>query len=116
MLGYVSLSIGLCTIAVTLVFGLTWVNLYNEIRVISSLQEEFRTAGRRLIGNIGLFAIPISLYLLNGSNKSMNNSEPFAFAWSACYVVNLLMLAASLTTLVRDAKREKKTGLYRFRR
>jgi hypothetical protein len=116
MLGYVSLAIAICTIAVTFVFGLTCVYLYNDIRLSSSLQEEFRTAGRRLIGNIGLFAIPIALYLLNRPNKSMNNSEPFAFAWGACYVVNLLMLAASLTTLVRDANRERKTGLYRFRR
>ena len=116
MLGYVSLSIGLCTIAAIVVFGLTWVNFYNEIRVISSLQEEFGTAGRRLIGNIGLFAIPIAVYLVNGPTKTMNNSEPFAFAWGACYLVNLLMLATSLATLIRDGNREKKTGGYRFRR
>ena len=116
MLGYVSLAIGLCNIAVTLVFVITWLYLHDEIRNSSSLQEEFWTAGRRLIGNIGLFAIPIALYLLNGSNKSMNNSEPLALAWGACYVVNFLMLAASLIILVRDANHEKKTGLYRFRR
>jgi cytochrome bd-type quinol oxidase subunit 2 len=112
MLGYVSLAIALCTIAVTLVFGLTCVYLYNDVRLRSSLQEEFRTAGRRLIGNIGLFAIPIVLYLLNRSNKSMNNSESFAFAWGACYLVNLLMLVTSLATLIRDANRDKKTGVY----
>ena len=49
MLGYVSLVIGLCTIAVTLVFVITWLNLYDEIRNSSSLQEEFHSTVRRMI-------------------------------------------------------------------
>ena len=116
MLAFISMGIAFCGITVCLVFGLTWIYLYDGIRHSSLLQEEFRTAGRRLIGNIGLFAIPIAVYLLNGPNKSVNNAEPFAFAWGACYVLNLLMLAAGLITLIRDANRERKTGLYRFRR
>jgi hypothetical protein len=115
MLAYVSIVIALCTITVCLVFVLTWACLGHEIRYSSLLQEEFQTTVRRLIGNIGLFAIPVAVYLLDGK-QSANNAEPFAFAWGACYVVSLLMLAAGLTTLIRDANRERKTGFYRFRR
>jgi hypothetical protein len=112
MLAYISIGIALCNIAVALVFGLTWVNLYDEIRHSSLLQEELWTVVRRLIGSVGLFAIPVAAYLLEGTK----NAEPFAFAWTACYVVSLLILLAGLTTLIRDANRERKTGLYRFRR
>ena len=115
MLAYVSIGIALCSITVGLVFGLTWVYLGHEIRHSSLLQEEFRTTVRRLIGSIGLFAIPVAVYLLDGK-QSANNAEPFAFAWGACYVVSLLMLAAGLATLIRDANRARKTGFYRFRR
>ena len=115
MLVYISSGIALCSITVGLVFGLTWVYLGQEIRHSSLLQEEFRTAVRRLIGSIGLFAIPVAVYLLDGK-QSANNAEPFAFAWGACYAVSLLMLGAGLTTLIRDANRERKTGFYRFRR
>ena len=115
MLAYVSIVIALCSITVCLIFVLTWAYLGHEIRHSSLLQEEFQTTVRRLIGNIGLFAIPVAVYLLDGK-QSANNAEPFAFAWGACYVVSLLMLAAGLTTLIRDANRERKTGLYRFRR
>src|ERR1700730_3145999 len=72
MLAFISMGIAFCSITVCLVFGLTWIYLYDGIRHSSLLQEEFRTAGRRLIGNIGLFAIPIAVYLLNGPNKSVN--------------------------------------------
>jgi hypothetical protein len=116
MLAYISIGIALCSITVCLVFVLTWAYLSHEIRHSSLLQEEFRTAVRRLIGSIGLFAIPVAVYLLDGKKQSADNAEPFAFAWGACYVVSLLMLAAGLTTLIRDANRERKTGLYRFRR
>ena len=115
MLAYISIGIALCSITVCLVFGLTWAYLGHEIRHSSLLQEEFRTTVRRLIGSIGLFAIPVAVYLIDGK-QSANNAEPFAFAWGACYVVSLLMLAAGLTTLIRDANRERKTGFYRFRR
>jgi cytochrome bd-type quinol oxidase subunit 2 len=116
MLGYVSLAIGLCTIAVTLVFVITWLYLHDEIRSSSSLQEEFHSTVRRVIVNIGMFAIPVVVYFVDARKRFVNDAEPYAFVWSACYVVSLLFLAAGLTTLVRDAKREKKTGLYRFRR
>jgi len=115
MLVYISIGISLCSITVCLVFGLTWAYLGHEIRHSSLLQEEFRAAVRRLIGSVGLFAIPVAVYLLDGK-QSANNAEPFAFAWGACYAVSLLMLGVDLTTLIRDANRERKTGFYRFRR
>ena len=115
MLVYISIGISLCSITVCLVFGLTWAYLGHEIRHSSLLQEEFRAAVRRLIGSVGLFAIPVAVYLLDGK-QSANNAESFAFAWGACYFVSLLMLAAGLTTLIRDANRERRTGFYRFRR
>jgi hypothetical protein len=115
MLAYISIGIALCSITACLVVGLTWAYLYDDIRHSSLLEEEFQTTVRRLIGNIGLFAIPVAVYLLDGK-QSANNAEPFAFAWGACYVVSLLMLAAGLTTLIRDANYERKTGFYRYRR
>jgi hypothetical protein len=115
MLAHVSIAIALCSITEFLVFVITWAYLGHEIRHSSLLQEEFRTTVRRLIGSIGLFAIPVAVYLLDGK-QSANNAEPFAFAWGACYVVSLLMLAAGLATLIRDANRARKTGFYRFRR
>ena len=115
MLVHISIGIALCSITACLVFVLTWAHLGREIRHSSLLQEEFRTTVRRLIGSIGLFAIPVAVYLIDGK-QSANNAEPFAFAWGACYVVSLLMLAAGLTTLIRDANYERKTGFYRFRR
>jgi hypothetical protein len=116
MLVYISIGIALCSITVCLVFGLTWAYLGHEIRQSSLLQAEFRTAGRRLIGSVGLFAIPVAVYFLDSTKQSANIAAPVAFAWGACYVVSLLMLAAGLITLVRDANHERKTGLYRFRR
>jgi MFS family permease len=115
MLAHISIGIALCNIAVGLVFGLTWIYLSDVIRHSSLLQEEFRTSVRRLIGSFGLFAIPVAIFLL-GEKQSANNAEPFAFAWGACYAVSLLLLAAGLTALIRDAKRERRTGFYRFRR
>ena len=115
MLAYVSIVIALCSITVCLVFGLTWAYLGHEIRHSSLLQEEFRAAVRRLIGSVGLFAIPVAVYLLDGK-QSANNAEPFAFAWGACYVVSLLILVRSLITLMRDANYERRTGFYRRRR
>ena len=116
MLGYVSLAIGLCTIAITLVFVITWLYLHDEIRNSSSLQEELHSTGRRMVVSIGIFAIPVVVYFLDSRKRFVNDAEPYALVWSACYVVSLLYLAAGLTILIRDAKREKKTGLYRFRR
>ena len=115
MLAYISIVIALCSITVSLVFGLTWAYLHDEISHSSLLQDKFHTAVRRLIGTIGLFAIPVAVYLLDGK-QSANNAKPFAFAWGACYAVSLLMLGAGLTTLIRDANRERKTSFYRFRR
>jgi hypothetical protein len=94
MLVDISIGIALSNIAVGLVFGLTWLNLYDEIRHSSRLQEEFRAAVRRLIGSVGLLVIPVAVYLIHGTRQSANNAEPFAFAWGACCVVSLLLLAA----------------------
>jgi len=115
MLAYISIGIAACNIVVGLVFVLTWVYLSDEIRHSSLLQEEFRTAVRRLIVNIGIFAIPVAVYLLE-AKQSQNNAEPYAIVWGVCYVVSLLILLTSLATLIRDANRERKTGFYRFRR
>ena len=115
MLAYISIGIAACNIVVGLVFVLTWVYLSDEIRHSSLLQEEFRTAVRRLIVSIGIFAIPVAVYLLE-AKQSQNNAEPYAIVWGVCYVVSLLILLPSLATLIRDANRERKTGLYRFRR
>jgi cell division protein FtsW (lipid II flippase) len=115
MLAYISIGIAVCNIVVGLVFGLTWVYLSDEIRHSSLLQEEFRTAVRRLIVSIGIFAIPVAVYLLE-AKQSQNNAEPYAIVWGVCYVVSLLILLPSLATLIRDANRERKTGFYRFRR
>ena len=115
MLAYISIVIVICSITASLVFGLTWVYLHDDISHSSLLQDKFHTAVRRLIGTIGLFAIPVAVYLLDGK-QSANNAESFAFAWGACYFVSLLMLAAGLATLIRDANRERRTGFYRFRR
>jgi len=116
MLAYISIGITLCSITVCLVFGLTWIHLGHEIRHSSLLKEEFGTAVRRLIGTIGIFAIPVGAYFLDGTKRYANNAEPFAFAWGACYVVSLLILVRSLITLMRDANYERRTGFYRFRR
>jgi len=115
MLVYISIGIAACNIVVALVFVLTWVYLSDEIRHSSLLQEEFRTAVRRLIISIGIFAIPVAVYLLE-AKQSQNNAEPYAIVWGVCYVVSLLILLPSLATLIRDANRERKTGFYRFRR
>jgi hypothetical protein len=115
MLAYISIGIAACNIVVALVFVLTWVYLSDEIRHSSLLQEEFRTAVRRLIVSIGIFAIPVAVYLLE-AKQSQNNAEPYAIVWGVCYVVSLLILLPSLATLIRDANRERKTGFYRFRR
>jgi len=115
MLAYISIGIAACNIAVSLILGLTWIYLSHEIRHSSLLQEEFRTAVRRLIVSIGIFAIPVAVYLLE-AKQSQNTAESYAIAWGACYVVSLLILLPSLATLMRDANRERKTGLYRFRR
>ena len=116
MLAYISIGIALCSVTVCLVFGLTWAYLGQEIRHSSLLQDEFGTAVRRLIGTIGIFVIPVGAYFLDGTKQHANNTEPFAFAWSACYAVSLLILVRSLITLMRDANYERRTGFYRFRR
>jgi hypothetical protein len=109
MLAYVSIGIAVCNIVVGLVFGLTWVYLPDEIRHSSLLQEEFRTAVRRLIVSISIFAIAVAVYLLE-AKQSQNNAEPYAIVWGVCYVVSLLILLPSLATLIRDANRERKAS------
>lgn len=94
---------------------LTWAYFSDEIRYSSLLQEEFRTAVRRLIVSIGIFAIPVAVYLLE-AKQFQNNAERYAIVWGVCYAVSLLILLPSLATLIRDANRERKTGLYKFRR
>lgn len=116
MLAHISIGIALTNIAVGLVFALTWLYFHEEIRHSSLLEEEFGAALRRLIGTIGLFAIPVAVYLLDGPKQSGYDPEPHAFVWGACYVVSLLILTAALATLIRDATRERKTGLYKIRR
>src|SRR5690242_16095475 len=108
MLEYVSLAIGLCTIAVTLVFVITWLYLHEEIQNSQSLQEEFHSTARRMTVSVGIFAIPVVVHFLDAGKRFVNDAEPYAFVWGAGYVVSLLFLAAGLTTLLRDANRERK--------
>jgi hypothetical protein len=116
MLGYVSFGIGLSVIVVILIFIFAWSNLYEEVRYTSQLLEEFYSTIRRLIVSIGVAVIPAGVYLIETKGQSAYNVAPYAFVWIACYVVALLFLAQGLIILIRDAKRGKKTGLYRFRR
>ena len=116
MLAYVSLAIGLSVITVIFAFVVTWGYLYDEIRHTAQLREEFHSTIRRLIVSIGVAVIPVVVYLIDTKRHPAYNAELYAFVWVACYVVTLLFLAWGLITLIRDAKREKKTGLYKFRR
>ena len=116
MLGYLSirnvfLAIGLCTVAAAFVCGMTWLYLYDKIRDSTALQEEFYSTVRRMIITVGIFVIPVVIYVLDARRRPLNNVEPYAFAWVGCYVVSLLFLAAGLTTFMRDSRHEKKTGL-----
>ena len=79
MLGYVSLAIGLCTIAVTLVFVITWLYLHGEIQNSQSLQEEFHSAARRMIASIGIFTIPVVVYFLAARKRFVNNDRALCF-------------------------------------
>ena len=116
MLGYVAVALGIIAIAVTLIFLLTWIYVYNEIRHSSQLLEEFHSAARRIMVSMGVFAIPVVAYLLDKKHSSAANVEFYAFVWIACYAVTLIILAPSLIVLIRDAKRDRRMGLYRFRR
>jgi hypothetical protein len=116
MLAYISIGIALSNIAVGLVFALTWLYFYEEMHHSSLLENEFHSTVRRMIVSIGIFAIPVVLYFLDHKNLSGNKAEPYAFVWVACCVGSLLFLAVGSIILIRDARREKKTGLYRFRR
>ena len=115
MLAHILIGIAACNIVAGLIFILTWIYFSDETRHSSLLQEEFRTAVRRLIVSIGILAIPVTVYLLE-AKQFQNNAEPYAIVWGVCYAVSLLILLPSLATLIRDANRERKTGLYRFRR
>jgi len=86
------------------------------VGMTSVTSPQFRSAARRMIASIGIFTIPVVVYFLAARKRFVNNDEPYAFVWGACYVVSLLFLAAGLTTLIRDANRERRTGFYRFRR
>jgi len=118
MLGYLSirnvfLAIGLCTVAAAFVCGVTWLYLYDKIRDNTELQEEFYSTVRRMIATVGIFVIPVVVYVLDARKRPLNNVEPYAFAWVGGYIVSLLFLAAGLTTFIRDARHEKKTGFKR---
>ena len=116
MLRYVSLAIGLSGIAVIFTFVVTWGYLYDEIRHTAQLREEFHSTIRRLIVSVGVAVIPVVIYLIETRGQPAHNAELYAFVWVVCYVVTLLVLAQGFIVLIRDAKREKKTGAYRFRR
>ena len=113
MLGYVVVALGILTSAVTVVFLVTWIYLYREIRDSSQLLEEFYSAGRRIMVSMGVFGIPLVAYLLDSSRA---NVESYVFVWIASYAATLIFLAPSLIVLIRDAKRDRRMGLYRFRR
>ena len=73
------------------------------------------TSGRSSV-TVGIFAIPLVAYFLIARKQSLNDGEPYSLIWIGCYFLSLLFLATGLSILIRDAKRERKTGLYRFRR
>jgi len=116
VLRYVSLALGVCTIAAAVVIGITWLYLHDEIRNSSALHEEFNSVVRRMIVTTGIFAIPLAAYFLNPNKNPLNDGERYALFWIGCYFVSFIFLAIGLAILIRDAKREKKTGHYRFRR
>jgi hypothetical protein len=55
MLAYISIVIAICSITASLVFGLTWAYLHDEISHSSLLQDKFHTAVRRLVGTLAGF-------------------------------------------------------------
>ena len=105
MLAYISTGIGVCNIVLGLVFGLIWVNLHDRTTNSIALQEEFRKAVRRIVVSTGLFGVPIIVYSLSSIKKFPNEAEPYALGWQVSCVVSLLILVASLTTLLRYGKR-----------
>ena len=106
-------ALGIITTAVTLVFLVTWFYLYHAIRDSLQLLEEFYSTARRIFVSMGVFAIPLVAYLVDSSTA---NVEPYVFVWIASYAATLIFLAPSLIVLIRDAKRDRRMGLYRFRR
>ena len=116
MLAYVSLAIGLSVVTLIFVFAVTWGYLYAEIKRAAQLREEFHSTIRRLIVSIGVAVIPVVVYFIETKGQPTYNAELCAFVWVASYVVTLLFLAQGFIILIRDAKREKKTGGYKFRR
>ena len=69
-----------------------------------------------MIVTAGIFAVPLVAYFLSPRKQSLNDGEPYALVWIGCYLVSLLFLATGLTILIRDARRKRKTDLYRFKR
>jgi hypothetical protein len=105
MLAYISIGIGVCNIVLGLVFYWIWTNLRDRIKYSIALQQEFQKAARRTVLSIGLFGIPIILYLFSDIKEFPNEAEPYALGWQVCCVVSLLSLVASLATLLRYGKR-----------
>jgi hypothetical protein len=115
MLAYISLGIGLSNMFAGLLVLLTWIELHGHIKNSLTLQNGLQAVVRRLIVSIGLFGMPILIYLFEDNKKSTKIPESYALAWGVACALSLLFLIAGLITLIRRANREKKTSSRRYR-
>src|SRR5215831_8779391 len=104
MLAYISVGIGVCNLALGLVFGLIWIDLNSHAKNGVELHEAFRKAARRLIGSIGLFIIPLISYFLSGVKRLPQVTEVYISLWEALCAVGLIMLVSSLIGILRYPK------------
>ena len=104
MLAYISVGIGVCNLALGLVFGLIWIDLNSHAKNGVELHEEFRKAARRLIGSVGLFIIPLISYFLSGVKRLPQITEVYISLWEALCAVGLIMLVSSLIGILRYPK------------
>ena len=116
MLAYLSLGIGLCNIVAGFVFLLAGIELHDHIKNNLTLQNRLQAVMRKLIVSVGLFGIPILVYLFEDNKQSAKIPESYALAWGAACALSLLVLIEGLITLIRHANREMKTSSHRYRR
>ena len=116
MIAYISLGIGLCNVLAAFVVFLTWVELHEDIKNNTTLQEDFHAAVRRLTISVGFFGMPILEYLFAGTKQSPKIPTSYALAWGVGCALSLLILIEGLITLIRHTNREQKMGSYRYKR
>ena len=108
MITYILIGIGLFNVVAVYGLILIRIELRGHIKNSLTLQNALRAAVRRLIVSLGLFGVPILVYLFEG-NKRFATTMPasYALAWGAACVVSLMILIGGLITLIRHANREK---------